>query len=100
MSRSAKSQRPSASGDVDVAKSMGAPPCALADRYQPNELLTIAEVCKEYGIGRTTLYAALGEGSLPAKVLGKRGTRIRREDMDAWIKALSAYRPAGSKGRP
>lgn len=64
--------------------------------YQPNELLTIARVCDEYGFGRTTVYELLGNGTLPAKVIGKRGTRIRRGDIDDLVKSLPPYRRPSS----
>ena len=60
--------------------------------YQPNQLLSVLQVCEEYGLGRTTLYEALGTGALPAKVVGKRGTRVRRVDVDNWIRSLPTYR--------
>ena len=60
-------------------------------QYQPNELLTIAQVRKQYGLGKTTVYEMLKNGALPAKVIGKRGTRIRREDVDNWVRSLPAY---------
>ena len=60
-------------------------------QYQPNELLTVARVCREYGVGKTTIYEVLASGALAAKKIGKRGTRIRRCDMDAWVASLAAY---------
>jgi excisionase family DNA binding protein len=63
-----------------------------APQYQPNELLTVLQTCDEYGLCRTTVYEALGTGALPAKVIGKRGARIRREDLDNWISSLPPYR--------
>lgn len=59
--------------------------------HQPNELLTVAQIRKEYGIRKTMVYELLGTGALPAKVIGKRGTRIRREDLDNWVRSLRAY---------
>ncbi len=64
--------------------------------YQPNELLTVGQICDEYGIGRTMMYELLGNGQLPAKVIGKRGTRIRRGDIDDLVKSLPAYRRPSS----
>ena len=60
----------------------------------PNELLTVEKACSQYGVGRTSLYEALSSGALKAKKLGKRATRIRRADMDAWIDSLTAYKPS------
>lgn len=61
------------------------------DTYQPNELLTIAAIRREYGVGRTMLYELIGRGELPAVVIGKRGTRVRRGDIDSWIGRLPQY---------
>lgn len=61
--------------------------------YQPNELLAVAKVCQEYGLGRTMVYEWLGSGRLPALVVGKRGTRIRRQDVDDFIASLPKYKP-------
>ena len=94
-----ESQRAAVDGPV-VPENEVMPAVSLAPtgQYQPNALLTVADVCNQYGVGRTTLYAALAEGKLPAKVLGKRGTRIRREDIDNWVNSLKPYRPQGSVG--
>ncbi|MFL6689164.1 MAG: helix-turn-helix transcriptional regulator [Alphaproteobacteria bacterium] len=62
-----------------------------------HELLTIAQVYKQYGAGRTSLYEALNRGALLAKVIDKRGTRLPRGDVDAWIENLPDYvRAAGN----
>ncbi len=82
-----KSSTDSAAGQVGAQMADG------SHSYQPNELLTVADVCQQYGIGRTSLYAALASGQLTARVLGKRGTRIRRQDIDAFVVGLKPYRP-------
>jgi excisionase family DNA binding protein len=58
-----------------------------------SQLLTVSQVSREYSIGRTTLYELLATGELPAVVLRKRGTRVRREDVETWIGSLPRYRP-------
>jgi len=63
------------------------------DNRQSHELMTIKAVCDEYGIGRTHLYEVLKRGDLSAKVVGKRGTRLLRGDVEAWIASLPKYRP-------
>ena len=60
--------------------------------YQPNELLTVAEVCDEYGVGRTLLYELLNKGELRALKIGKRATRFRREDVERWINSRPLYK--------
>lgn len=59
--------------------------------FSPNQLMTVGQVCKEYGIGKTTLYGALADRQLRGKVVGKRGTRILRREVDAWIESLPDY---------
>ena len=51
------------------------------------ELLTVADVCARYRIGRTTLYREVAAGRLRLRKLGS-ATRISQEDADAWAKAL------------
>ena len=46
------------------------------------------------GVGRTTLYAALGDGSLRSLKIGKRRL-IRVEALEAW---LAAHEAEGGKG--
>ncbi len=75
------------------ATSVTEPGCDSALPKLPNELMTVAQVCSEYNIGRTTLYEALSRQSLKAKVVGKRGTRIRRGDIEYWIEHLPDYKP-------
>ena len=51
------------------------------------EGLSIGEACAIAGIGRTSLYDAIRDGSLIARKLGKR-TLILRRDLDAFLTAL------------
>jgi excisionase family DNA binding protein len=74
--------------------------CAMANdatllgrTYQSNQLLTIKQVCQEYNIGKTMLYQMLASGQLRAVVIGKRGTRIRRGDIDNLVRTLRIYEP-------
>jgi len=68
--------------------------------YQPNQLLTIAKICGEYGVGRTLLYEVINRGDLRAIKVGKRGTRIRREDIDTWVATLPSYRDQPARAEP
>lgn len=52
--------------------------------------LTIQEACAESGIGRTSLYAAINDGLLPAKKFGRK-TIILRQDLEAFLAALPSY---------
>jgi excisionase family DNA binding protein len=51
------------------------------------ELLTVADVCTRYRIGRTTLYREVAAGRLRLRKLGS-ATRIAREDAEAWAASL------------
>ena len=51
------------------------------------EALNPEQAAKLAGIGRTTLYAAMGAGELPSFKVGKRRL-IRREAVSAWLAKL------------
>jgi excisionase family DNA binding protein len=51
----------------------------------------ISEVCKRSGVGRTTVYAAIKDGSLKARKCG-RTTIVLAGDLRAWLTALPALR--------
>lgn len=51
--------------------------------------LSIADVCKATGIGRTTIFNAIRDGKLRAVKLGNR-TLIRAEDLKAFLDNLPA----------
>ncbi len=55
---------------------------------KPNERLAVSveDAAAMAGVGRTTLYAALGAGSLQSLKIGKRRL-IRVEALKAWIAA-------------
>ena len=54
--------------------------------------LTVPEAMKESGLGRTSLYEAIGRGDLPARKHGRR-TLILAEDLRAFLEGLPALRP-------
>jgi excisionase family DNA binding protein len=54
---------------------------------QNNTTLSIAEVVRILGIGRSTLYAIIKEGRLPVRKIGRRSL-ILREDFDRFIATL------------
>lgn len=49
-------------------------------------LLTPADVAKELGLNKRTIYAMLRSGELPHVDLGYRTKRIRRSALDEYIK--------------
>jgi excisionase family DNA binding protein len=55
----------------------------------PPEFFTVAEMCRSYRIGRTTLYREVAAGRLRLRKLGV-ATRIARSDAEAWANALPA----------
>lgn len=71
-------------------------PAGQKDQPMTEQLLTlsIAEVCKATGIGRTSVYAAIKSGQLRAVKFAGR-TLIRTEDLKAFLDSLPAIR-AGS----
>ena len=60
----------------------------MASPIQQSTLMTVKDVCAEFKIGRTSLYAALnadlGDGTLKALKIG-RSTRFRRSEVEAWF---------------
>jgi excisionase family DNA binding protein len=60
------------------------------------ELLTILDTAREARVGRTTIYKHIGSGELVAVKVG-RLTRIRRSDLENWMRHLGTYRPMGDR---
>ena len=51
-------------------------------------LLTIPEVAKLLGIGRTTVYTLIHQEGLPSVTLGSHGKmRIRRVSLERWLQS-------------
>jgi excisionase family DNA binding protein len=53
--------------------------------------LTINDACRAAGLGRTTLYAALKSGALPARKCGRR-TLILAADLEQFLQRLPTAR--------
>lgn len=60
------------------------------------ELLTVKEVMGILKVSEATVWRMLRQGELPIVKVAKRGTRIKRNDLDAYIEAH--YRPARYQG--
>ena len=54
------------------------------------ELLTVADFCARYSIGRTSLYREVNAGRLKLRKFGS-ATRIAREDAEQWAANLPPY---------
>lgn len=54
------------------------------------ELLTVADFCARYSIGRTSLYREVNAGRLKLRKFGS-ATRIARTDAEAWAANLPGY---------
>jgi excisionase family DNA binding protein len=57
---------------------------ADSPRYS-TQLLSQKDVEVEYGIVKTQFYELTNAGEIPYVVCGKRGRRVQRCDIDAWI---------------
>ena len=53
-------------------------------------LLTIADVCQNYRVSRSTVYRLRDRQELPFVHIG-RAVRIRREDADKWYASLTGH---------
>jgi excisionase family DNA binding protein len=69
-----------------------------APKAKPDcDALSIADVCKNTGLGRTTVYAAIAEGRLRARKLGRR-TLVLRDDFTQFLVALPEIKPISRDG--
>lgn len=53
---------------------------------EKTRLLSAEDLARELGVGRTTAYSLLWKGAIPSMRVG-RLRRVRREDVEAYIKA-------------
>jgi excisionase family DNA binding protein len=53
----------------------------------PSELMTVADFCARYRIGKTSLYREAAAGRIRLRKFGA-ATRIAREDAEAWAASL------------
>jgi excisionase family DNA binding protein len=53
---------------------------------ETKRLLSAEDLARELGVGRTTAYSLLWKGAIPSMRVG-RLRRVRREDVEAYIKA-------------
>lgn len=51
------------------------------------DLMTVAEFCKRYSVGRTTAYRLAAKNAIKFRKLGT-ATRIARTDAEAWLASL------------
>ena len=60
------------------------------DDPDPNELLTIPALAREYGIGEKTIRREAKRGSFPGYLVGTCWPRVRRRDFERWIASTRA----------
>src|ERR687889_1594782 len=60
------------------------------------DLLSIPEVCKELGMGKSWVYRRIQSGEIPSVKLG-RNIKVRREDLEGYLEA-KRYQPTASEG--
>ena len=53
----------------------------------PSKLMTVADFCENYRIGKTSLYREAAAGRLKLRKFGA-ATRIAIEDAEAWVESL------------
>jgi excisionase family DNA binding protein len=58
--------------------------------------LTVPKAAREASVGWTTIYKEIGSGNLVAVKVG-RLTRIRRSDLEDWMRRLGTYRSVGDR---
>ncbi|MEZ5551531.1 MAG: AlpA family phage regulatory protein [Pseudomonadales bacterium] len=59
-------------------------------QMRPGMLIRLAEVCELIGVGRSTIYKWMNEGTFPAPVnVSERAVRWRTEDIEHWRNALT-----------
>jgi hypothetical protein len=62
------------------------------------QALSIADVCRESGLGRTLIFAEIRAGKLVARKCGRR-TLILKEDLMKWLQTLPVRTEACSTPR-
>jgi excisionase family DNA binding protein len=61
------------------------------ERRRSNDKLTLAEVCAELGISRSTFYDWRVKGRAPRCIKLPNGElRIRRSDLEDWLRSLES----------
>jgi excisionase family DNA binding protein len=61
--------------------------------------LSIREACASANVGRTTIYAAIKDGSLAARKIGRR-TIILNDDLRLWLETMPAVTPTRNTSAP
>ena len=59
------------------------------------DLLSIADVCRELGMGKSWVYRRIQSGEIPSVKLGH-NIKVRREDLEGYLEA-QRYRPTASE---
>lgn len=62
-------------------------------------LMTVKEVAAILNVNPMTVYRAIDSGELPHVRAGRRSIRIRREDLDAYLRPAEPVKPAKPEPR-
>lgn len=65
----------------------------------PRQALSVDEVNRLTGLGRTKIYELMNAGVLPAHKLGRK-TLILSSDLETFLAGLTAYRPETTGNQP
>ena len=60
------------------------------------ELLSITDVCRELGMGKSWVYRRIQSGEIPSVKLG-RNIKVRREDLEGYLDRQRHSSPTGSE---
>lgn len=70
-----------------------------ANQQKPRRLLTIQEVAERVGLGKTSIYHAVGRGDFPSPVQSvagtKRAARWFENEIEDFLEALQTQAPRG-----
>jgi len=60
---------------------------ARSEKIEVPACYSVAQIVKMTGVGRSTIYGAMGRGTLKARKLGRR-TIVLASDLDNWLNRL------------
>lgn len=66
------------------------------DKDRNPDILEVADLAREYGLARSTIYAQVRRGALPAVKFGS-AIRFRRETIEAYVRDQEARAAGGGQ---